>query len=134
MAKAFANEFGLRGRNVLGEQTWDPKASSYVELFNQIKATSPDCLNLGSSTLEATTDDYAVQLIKDKFATLGDNTAVKLLAGDWVPTPTNALTEAQGMYGTLSGLSIDDLTNDGKAGGQFISAYRSKYGAAPPST
>ena len=61
-------------------------------------------------------DNNGGQLIKDKVAVLGDNTKVKLIAPDGFTgyPDLDKLPEAQGMYMTFAGLSIDQLLKRGR--------------------
>ena len=127
---------GLRGRRaeerhqVVGNEPWDPKAPNYTALFQKVKASGADCVFFGGIY-----DDGGAQLVKDKVAVLGDN-KVKLLAPDGftgLPGPMK-LPQAQGMYLTFAGLSIDQLLQGGRPGRQAVDAYKAKYGEAPASS
>ena len=77
VATNFQNAAKSLGIKVAGFAAFDPKASSYEALFNNIKATGADAVFIGGLICE-----NGAQLIKDKVAVLGPNTGVKLLTPD----------------------------------------------------
>ncbi len=128
VAKAFADEAAKQGITVLGNTPWDAKQPNYTALFQGIKAKNPDCVYLGGIY-----DNNGGQLVKDKFAVLGDNTKVKMLGPDGF-TGYPALDkqpESQGMYLSFAGLSTEQLRQLSGAGAKFLDAYKAKYGADP---
>lgn len=134
VAQAFTTEAKKQGLNVLSSgaygEGWDAKQSDYTALFTKIKALSPDMIYVGGIF-----DNNGGQLMKDKFAVLGDNTKVKFMAPDgFTGYPEfNSMPEADGAYLSFAGLSSDLLAKiDPKgAGANFVKAYKKAYGKAP---
>src|SRR3954447_8993163 len=130
VSKVFQENAPKNGVTVLGNDAWDPKATSYASIFQKIQAAGADCVFLGGIY-----DANGAQLIKDKTSVLGDNNKVKLIAPDGFtgfPDLTKSA-QAQGMYLTFAGLSIDQLLTAGGGGAKFLDAYKAKYGGAPSS-
>ena len=69
VATNFQNAAKSLGIKVAGFEGFDPKASSYEALYNNIKATGADAVFIGGLICE-----NGAQLIKDKVAVLGPNT------------------------------------------------------------
>lgn len=130
VARSFVDGAGKEGIEVLGNDPWDSKQTSYKALFEKIKATNPDCIIM--SGIE---DLNGAQVMKDKVAVLGDNDKVKVIAPDgFVGYPDfDALPEAEGAYLTFAGLSLDQLAEAGGTAKTLLDAYQAKYGK-PPST
>ena len=134
VAQAFTTEAKKIGLNVLSSgaygEGWDAKQSDYTALFTKIKALTPDMIYVGGIF-----DNNGGQLMKDKVAVLGDNTAVKFMAPDgFTGYPEfNSMPEADGAYLSFAGLSSDLLAKiDPKgAGANFVKAYKKAYGKAP---
>ncbi len=134
VAQAFTTEAKKIGLNVLSSgaygEGWDAKQSDYTALFTKIKALNPDMIYVGGIF-----DNNGGQLMKDKVAVLGDNTAVKFMAPDgFTGYPQfNSMPEANGAYLSFAGLSSDLLAKiDPKgAGANFVKAYKKAYGKAP---
>jgi len=131
VAKAFAERAAKNGINVLGNDAWDAKQSSYAALFQKIKAKSPDCLYIGGIY-----DNNGGQLVKDKFNVLGDNTAVKMIVPDgFTGYPDfQKQKESEGTYLTFAGLSTDQLVAGGGAAAKLLTDYKAKYNAEPASS
>src|SRR3954471_11916027 len=130
VAKVFQDNASKNGIQILGNDAWDPKATSYTSIFQKIQAAGADCVFLGGIY-----DNGGAQLIKDKASVLGDNNKVKVIAPDGFtgfPDLTKSA-QAQGMYLTFAGLSIDQLLTAGGGGAKFLDAYKAKYGGAPSS-
>ncbi|WP_375480063.1 branched-chain amino acid ABC transporter substrate-binding protein [uncultured Jatrophihabitans sp.] len=128
IAKSFATNATKDGIKVLGNESWDPKASNYTALMTKIKALGAQCIYLGG-----TYDQNGGQLVKDKFNVLGDNTKVKMFAPDGF-TGYPALDkqpQSQGMYLTFAGLATEQLLKQAGAGAKLLAAYKAKYGSAP---
>ena len=128
VAKAFADAAKTQGIEIVGEKSWDAKQTSYTALFQEAKSAGADCVYLGGIY-----DNNGGQLVKDKVAVLGDNTAVKLLGPDGFTGYDDllALPQADGMYLTFAGLSTDQLVKTDGPGKKLIDAYNAKYGKAP---
>jgi branched-chain amino acid transport system substrate-binding protein len=131
VATAFVTEANKQGLKILGNDPWDAKQPNYTALFEKIKAGSPDCVYLAGIF-----DNNGGQLIKDKVAVLGDNTAVKLMGPDGFTgyPELNKLPEGQGMYLSFPGLTNDDLKAQGGAAAKLLADYTAKYGSAPASS
>ena len=96
---------------VAGFASFDPKASSYEALYNNIKATGADAVFIGGLICE-----NGAQLIKDKVAVLGPNTGVKLLTPDGFAlqgTIDDAGSASAGMYMSVAGQPIDKFQGEG---------------------
>jgi branched-chain amino acid transport system substrate-binding protein len=131
VAKQVAAESAKAGIQVIANEAWDGKATNYTALFQKVKAAGADAVYLAGIM-----DNNGGQLVKDKVAVLGDNTAVKLLGPDGF-TGYPALVkmpEAQGMYLTFPGLSTDQLRAKGGPGAKLLDAYKTKYGKDPASS
>jgi outer membrane protein OmpA-like peptidoglycan-associated protein len=128
VAKAFADEAAKQGITILGNEAWDAKQPNYTALFTRIKATSPDCIYLGGIF-----DNNGGQLVKDKVAVLGDNTAMPMIAPDgFTGYPDfQKLPQAQGTYLTFAGLATEQLQELNGAGAALLNKYKEKYGAYP---
>ncbi len=129
LATNLENAFNFLEVDVKGNEGWDPKASSYEALFNTVKASGAQGVVFsGLVTLNG------VKLIKDKFAVLGSNEEVPLLAPDGF-TPFTEVDKAgeaatTGMYVTVAGSSADALVAEGGAGRDFINAFKADSGVA----
>ncbi len=128
VAKAFETEAKKQGITVLGNEAWDSKATNYTGLFQKIQAAGADCVYLGGIF-----DNNGGQVIKDKVAVLGDNTAVKLIGPDGFTGYPDMLKlpQSEGMYLTFAGLTTDQLRKAGGPGAQLLDSYKKKYGADP---
>lgn len=128
VGRAFEDEAKKLGIQVLGNEPWDSKQTSYSSLFTKIRGTSPDMVYLAGIF-----DLNGGQLVKDKVAVLGDNTKVKLMAPDgFTGYPAlQQLPQGEGTYLTFAGLSTDQLVAAGGAAKQLLDAYQAKYGAEP---
>ena len=130
VAQAFVTEAANLQLQILGNEPWDRAQPSYTGLFEKIKALGPDCIFLGGSF-----DNNGGQLVRDKVAVLGDNTAVNLMGPDGFTgfTVLDTLPESQGMYLSFPGLTRAGLTAQGGEAAKLLAAYAAKYGA-PPTT
>jgi len=131
VAAAFEKEAKVQNIQVLGNDPWDAKQPNYTALFNKIKGLGADCVYIGGIF-----DNNGGQLIKDKVAVLGDNTAVKLMGPDGFTgyPELNKLPEGQGMYLSFPGLTNQDLRAQGGAAAKLLDAYKAKYGSDPASS
>ena len=131
IAQAFINEAKKQNITILGEQAWDKNQPNYTALFQQVKATNPDCVYFGGIY-----DNNGGQLVKDKVAVLGPNSgAVKLMGPDGFTgyPDLQKLPQGQGMYLTFAGLDTNTLRANGGAASKFLDAYKTKYGSDPVS-
>ena len=118
------------GIEVVGFAAWDPKASSYKALFQEIKKLGANGVFLGGLISE-----NGGQVIRDKVAVLGPNVAngsegVVLLAPDSFSTQATVdpdqggADEAEGMFLSIAGAPLDQL---GPAGQEFAKAFGEKF-------
>jgi branched-chain amino acid transport system substrate-binding protein len=128
VAQSFVAEAKNVGIDIIGNEAWDAKQPNYTALFQKIKGLGADCVYLAGIF-----DNNGGQLIKDKVAVLGDNTAVALMGPDGFTgyPELNKLPEGQGMYLSFPGLTNDDLRKQGGAAAKLLDAYKDKYGADP---
>lgn len=128
IANAFSDAAKKEGIEVVGEEAWDAKQPNYTALFQSVKASGADMVYLGGIV-----DNNGGQLVKDKVAVLGDNDKVKLFAPDGFNGNDDLknLPQAEGMYDTLGGLGVDQLIEQGGAGGKLLNAYKEEYGEYP---
>jgi branched-chain amino acid transport system substrate-binding protein len=130
VAKVFKENAQKNGIQVVGDEAWDKKATNYTALFQKVQQAGADCVFMGGIY-----DAGGAQLVKDKVSVLGDNTKVKVIAPDGFTgfPDLNKSPQAQGMYLTFAGLSIDQLLTAGGAGAKLVDAYKQQYGQAPAS-
>jgi branched-chain amino acid transport system substrate-binding protein len=115
------------GITVLGQEGYDPKAADYKALMTKISTSNaggpPDAIFLG-----AVVDNNAAQVLKDKFAIMGDNETVKFIGPDGIYTAAlieGAGETAEGVFATTPGLALKDLGEKGK---KFFADYAAKFG------
>jgi branched-chain amino acid transport system substrate-binding protein len=129
LATNLENAFKFLNVEVKGNDAWDAKASSYEAIFNKVKASGAEGVVFsGLVTLNG------VKLIKDKFAVLGSNEEVPLLAPDGF-TPFTEVDKAgeaatTGMFVTVAGSSANALVAEGGRGREFINAFKQETGVA----
>lgn len=131
VASSFEKEAPNVGITVLGNEAWDAKQPNYTALFTKIKGLGADCIYVGGIF-----DNNGGQLIKDKVAVMGDNTAVKFMGPDgFTGYPELVkLPQSQGMYLSFTGLTTEELKAKGGAAGKLLDAYKAKYGSDPASS
>ena len=131
LADAVQAEFERLGGEVL-RGNWDVKQTQgYKATFEKIKADGADMVYFAGIF-----DNNGVQLVKDKTAVLGDNTAFLSMAPDgFSGYPTlREMPEAEGLWMTFAGKSLDGIIKGGGAPAKFIEDYTAKYGAQPNSS
>jgi branched-chain amino acid transport system substrate-binding protein len=127
LATNLENAFNFLNIDVKGNDAWDQKASSYEAIFNKVKASGAEAVVFsGLVTLNG------VKLIKDKYAVLGPNDGVRLLAPDGF-TPFTEVDKAgeaatTGMFITVAGSSSNALVQEGGRGREFVNAYKADTG------
>ena len=114
------------GIEVVGFEAWDPRASNYEALMNQVKAGA-DGLFLGGLT-----EENGAQVIKDKVKVLGDNETVKLYMPDGF-TQQSSIDESgventRGAFFSVAGVPIEEF---GPAGQEFIDEFATRVGDQP---
>ncbi len=125
VAKSLIDGAAKSGLTVLGNDAWDAKQTSYAALFTKIKAAAPDAIYLAGIY-----DNNGGQLVKDKVSVLGDNTALPMMAPDGFTgyPDLQALKEAEGLYLSFTGLTVDQLKAGGGAAAKLLESYQAKYG------
>ena len=97
------------GIEIVGDEAWNPKASSYEALMKKIKGTGADAVFLGGLISE-----NGGQVIKDKVAVLGPNDgAVKLFAPDGFQSQSSIDESggaAAGGFFSNAGAPVDKIT------------------------
>jgi len=110
------------GIKVAGFEAFDPKASSYEALFQNVKKSGADAVFIGGLICE-----NGAQLIKDKVAVLGDNEGVKLLTPDGFATQQtidDAGSASAGMYMSVARQPIDQFQG---AAREFATNFSKEY-------
>ncbi len=115
------------GMNIAGVEQWDPKAKSYSDLMQKVKASGADAVLLAGLL-----EQNGAQIIQDKVSVLGPNDGpVKLLAPDGFAqqsTIDQAGAATKGMYASLPGKVPSSLTGEGSA---FVKELKSQIGDQP---
>ena len=131
VATNFRNAAEAVGIEVLGFDAYEPRSASFEALYTKIEGTDPDSVFIGGLI-----DENAGQLINDKVAVLGPNTAspddgVMLLLPDGFTTnavfdPKEGGTpKAEGAYLSVAGVPVEEFTG---AAEEFISAFEERLG------
>jgi len=131
LADAVEAEFTRLGGTVL-RSGWDIKAGSInTSTFEKVKGQGADIVYYAGIF-----DNNGVQLVKDKTAVLGDNTVFPSMAPDGFSgyPVLREMPEAEGLWMTFAGKSLDGIKKDGGNAGAFIEAYVAKYGYEPNSS
>ena len=117
----YAKKLGIQ---ILGNQKWDKKASSYESLASRISSSGADAVFLGGIVC-----NNGGKLIKDIKAGAPN---VQLLGPDgWTPisaTIEGAGAAANDMYITQPGVPVDQLKGAGK---EFVDGFTEQFGKAP---
>jgi branched-chain amino acid transport system substrate-binding protein len=131
LADAVEAEFTRLGGTVL-RSGWDIKAGSInTSTFEKVKGQGADIVYYAGIF-----DNNGVQLVKDKTAVLGDNTVFPSMAPDGFSgyPVLREMPEAEGLWMTFAGKSLDGIKKGGGAPAAFIEAYVAKYGYEPNSS
>ncbi|HET9323764.1 MAG TPA: branched-chain amino acid ABC transporter substrate-binding protein [Gaiellaceae bacterium] len=117
----YAKKLGIQ---ILSNQKWDKKASSYESLASRIQASGADAVFLGGIVC-----NNGGKLIKDIKA--GAPNAQLVGPDGW--TPISATVEGAGgaannMYITQPGVPVDQLTGAGK---DFVNGFKEQFGKEP---
>ncbi|WP_088281400.1 branched-chain amino acid ABC transporter substrate-binding protein [Kineosporia sp. A_224] len=125
VGKAVEEQAKKIGLKVIANEPWDSKQQSYTALFNKIKAAKPDMVYLAGIY-----DNNGGQLVKDKVAVLGDNATVPMMAPDGFTgyPELQKLPQAEGLYLSFTGLTVDQLKAGGGAAAKLLADYKTKYG------
>ena len=126
-AQAFARSAFQLGMRVSGIESWDPGASSYLSLMQQVRRRRSDAV-----VLAGLLEQNGVQLIRDKERALGPNDGpVKLLAFDGFAqqaTIDNTGLGSKGIYVSLPGKVPGALAGQGQV---VVEALRASITANP---
>jgi branched-chain amino acid transport system substrate-binding protein len=126
VAQAFSNKAKKSGLKVLGFVPWDPKATSYEAIGEQIKSSGAQSVYLGGIVC-----NNGVKLLKDLRAVLGP--AVVFVGPDgWTSGTLDAGSAAQGMYVSYAGQPLEKLPPAGKKFIAQFRAYAKIKGNMPP--
>ncbi len=131
LADAVEAEFLALGGEVQ-RGSWDVKQTQgYKATFEKIKADGADIVYFAGIF-----DNNGVQLVKDKTAVLGDNSVFASMAPDgFSGYPTlREMPEAEGLWMTFAGQSLDGIIKGGGKAAEFVKAYEEKYGYQPNSS
>ena len=131
LADAVEAEFTKLGGTVL-RSGWDIKAGSInTSTFEKVKGQGADIVYYAGIF-----DNNGVQLVKDKTAVLGDNTVFPSMAPDGFSgyPALREMPEAEGLWMTFAGKSLDGIKKGGGQAAAFIDAYVTKYGYEPNSS
>jgi branched-chain amino acid transport system substrate-binding protein len=124
IATLFSDYAKKLGIQILGNQKWDKKASSYESLASRISSSGADAVFLGGIVC-----NNGGKLIKDIKAGAPN---VQLLGPDgWTPisaTIEGAGAAANNMYITQPGVPVDQLKGAGK---EFVDGFTEAEGKAP---
>jgi branched-chain amino acid transport system substrate-binding protein len=124
IATLFSDYAEKLGIQILGNQKWDKKASSYESLASRISSSGADAVFLGGIVC-----NNGGKLIKDINAGAPN---VQLLGPDgWTPisaTIEGAGAAANNMYITQPGVPVDQLKGTGK---EFVDGFTEAEGKAP---
>jgi branched-chain amino acid transport system substrate-binding protein len=124
IATLFSDYAKKLGIQILGNQKWDKKASSYESLASRIRSSGADAVFLGGIVC-----NNGGKLIKDIKAGAPN---VQLLGPDgWTPisaTIEGAGAAANNMYITQPGVPVDQLKGAGK---EFVDGFTEAEGKAP---
>ena len=131
LADAVEAEFLALG-GVVQRGSWDVKqVQGYKATFEKIKADGAEIVYFAGIF-----DNNGITLIKDKTAVLGDNTVFPAMAPDGFSgyPDLRAMPEAEGLWMTFAGKSLDGIIKGGGKAAEFIQAYEAKYGYLPNSS
>jgi branched-chain amino acid transport system substrate-binding protein len=124
IATLFSDYAKKLGIQILGNQKWDKKASSYESLASRISSSGADAVFLGGIVC-----NNGGKLIKDIKAGAAN---VQLLGPDgWTPisaTIEGAGAAANNMYISQPGVPVDQLKGTGK---EFVDGFTAAEGKAP---
>jgi len=100
------------GLTLAGYKSWNPNAQSYRGLMGQVKSSGADAV-----VLAGLIEQNGGQVIRDKAAVVGPNSATPLLAFDGFSqqsTIDKAGAASAGMFASIPGRSLDELSGPGK--------------------
>jgi branched-chain amino acid transport system substrate-binding protein len=116
------------GIEIVGFDAWDPKASNYEALMNQVKQSGADGLFLGGLI-----DENGAQVIKDKVKVLGPNDGVKLYMPDGFTTQQTideaGVENTRNAFFSVAGLPTDEFASESAQ--EFIATFQEALGGEP---
>lgn len=125
IATLFAEYAEKLGIQILGNQKWDKKASSYESLASRIRSSGADGVFLGGIVC-----NNGGKLLKDLRAALGDD--FPMIGPDgWTPISATVETggpASEGLWVTQPGIPSEQLKGAGK---EFVDAFGAQIGHAP---
>ena len=128
VATAVKGELEKQGVEIVLDEAWDAKQTSYTGLMEKAKAAGADCLYFAGIY-----DNNGGKLVTDAVAVLGKPTEFVMMAPDGFTgyPDLQALPEAEGLLLSFTGLSQASIVAAGGSAAEFVEAYKAKYGAAP---
>jgi len=128
VATAVKAEMANQGIEVVVDEGWDAKQTSYTALMEKIKAAGADCLYIAGIF-----DNNGGQLVKDAAKVLGKATDFVTMAPDGFTgyPDLQKMPEAEGLLLSFTGLSQAGILAAGGPAAAFVEAYKAKYGKAP---
>lgn len=128
VATAVKAELVKQGVEVVFDEPWDAKQTSYKPLMEKIKAAGADCLYIAGIF-----DNNGGQVIADAAAVLGNAKEFTTMAPDgftgYPDLQANPL--AEGLLLSFTGLSQAGILAAGGSAAAFVESYKTKYGSAP---
>ena len=117
------------GIEIVGFEAWDPKASSYEAIMNQVQQSGADGLFFGGLT-----DENGAQLIQDKVKVLGPNDGdVPLFLPDGFYQQSTieeaGVENTRGAFFSVAGLPVDEFSSE--AAQEFITTFSESLGGEP---
>ncbi len=128
LATAVKGELEKQGVEVVLDEPWDAKQTSYTALMEKAKSAGADCIYFSGIY-----DNNGGQLVKDAAAVLGAATEFVTMAPDGFTgyPDLQALPEAEGLLLSFTGLSQAGILAAGGPAADFVAAYEAKYGSKP---
>jgi branched-chain amino acid transport system substrate-binding protein len=124
VASSFKRAAAAQNVKVVGDLAWDPQATSFRGLFNQVKAS-------GAKVIFLSGVDVAVgmQLMRDKVAVLGDNTKIQVVTTDaFGDQEFDNLPQAADVFVTYPGTTGTQLRQRSTISANFLDAYKKQFG------
>ena len=128
LAKAVKDELVKQGVEVVLDEAWDAKQTSYTALMQKAKTAGADCIYFSGIY-----DNNGGQLVKDAAKVLGPAKSFVTMGPDGFTgyPDLQAMPEAEGLLLSFTGLSQDAIVKNGGAAGKFVADYTAKYGVPP---
>ena len=128
VAKAVKDELVKQGVEIVLDEPWDAKQTSYTALMEKAKSAGADCIYFAGIY-----DNNGGQLVKDAAAVLGKPADFVTMAPDGFTgyPDLQAMADAEGLLLSFTGLSQASILAAGGGAADFVAAYEAKYGAKP---